>query len=266
MKRIFYISIDNLSASYVGSFGGKMETKFVDILSRDSFLLKKHFCSSDLPSENFFSLMTGVVNYDLNEDFDLPSLAWRRFAGHCLSPQKELKAFKKEYVEEDIIDCIASPMDLASNSAADIMDEECGFVYLRYGLIDKQPTHAAYPEQIFNMDKAIGKVLAAIEEYADYDMSYIVLTGSNSANTVPCILKLPTTLNTRFYNANRNVNFVTRDIDIVPTVFDLEDQSPLIPSSIDGVSIANVLAGEDAKISVLRRDKRVFNHHGMQVV
>lgn len=265
MKRIFYISIDNLHHDFTGCFGGEMETKFIDILSADGFILKKHFCSSDSAEENFFSMMTGVTKPDLNEDCDLATLLVDNFAGVCVVPQKDTRKVRKAYIEPDLIDIEAFPSDIAASAIKYIRDEECGFLYIRHAVMDKTAGDRGYPEQVFKMDASIGKLLAAIEEYADYDESYVVITGSAGKTTVPCIFKAPNSMYRRFYSSNRNVHYLTRDIDILPTIFELEGQLDRLPHSIDGTSIVQNLTGVNQKLSAIKANSMVYDSNGMQV-
>lgn len=264
-RKVFYIAIDNLDPNFLGYLGKEMHTKFIDILAKDSFSLNKHFCSS--PKNNFFNVLTGMFKPDIAEHPSLTDLMSRDFGGVCITNQKNFKATKEKYVDESLIDFIIHPMDMTSKAIKYIKNEELGFVYFHHTIIDAKPVDTTYAEQIYKADIAVGKLLAGIEEFGDYEESYIVLAGTDIDS--PCLFKAPSERNKFLYNASRNVNFVSRDVDILPTIFDMEEEYHRMPVNIDGVSLTNNLVGKDQKLTAFCNvDEKinVYNHKGKQLV
>lgn len=267
MRKVYYISIDNLDKKFVGCFGGAIQTKFIDILSEDSFVFNKHFCSSQDPIMNFFSVVTGKSKPDLDDDCDLISLMTSNFAGVCNVYQKDIKKFNKQYQEIDLINFIVNPMDIVSTSIQHIKNPDCGFYYCHYSLINEGLDSYDYPQQVIKMDSIIGKLLAGIEEFDDYDDSYIVMSASSGETSVPCLFKIPNSTKRTFYNSPHIMNYVSRDIDILPTVFDMEGEYQRLPV-IDGVSVVNNILGKDQKLTayVDAEKAKIFNHKGINVI
>lgn len=240
--KVYYITVGNIEPDLIGFNGGKLETKFIDILAGDSFVMKKHFTSSIFPWDSFFSVATGMANPD-DDDQSLVGLLNSEIDGIVLCPRKDVKAFNNKY--EDLVDVHSYPNDFAAKALKYIKSEKCGLFHAHY----------AYEDNVFKMDSAIGKLMAAIEEFGDYDESYIVFTAFTgvAGKPSPTLIKIPYSGSIRFYSSMKKVNFVTRDIDILPTVFDLQEEYYRLPLSIDGTSIVNNMMGKDQKLYAINR-------------
>lgn len=245
MHKIYCISLSNINQDLIGFNSVKIETKFIDTLASDSFVLKKHFTSSITPWDSFFSLITGA-SMPTEDDSCIVNLLGTDVTGMSICQRRDVKQLIKKY--HNSIDVYQHPNDLAT-TAIKYIKSDCNFFYAHYVMQDSNEN------SIIKIDSAFGKLMAAIEEFGDYNESYVLFTAFHGlpGKATPCLLKIPESKSLRFYASSRKVEFVTRDVDIIPTILDFQEEYYKLPPSIDGTTIINNLLGKDQKLYAINR-------------
>lgn len=263
---VFIISVENLRKDFMGCYGGKVETEFMDIFQQDAIIFNKHYPNSFNMFANTDCFLKSKFHYKINRkdkaiyhDFDLKPQA-------LFLMSKETNKTQKKYInklfKDTRVDYINYPgRDLATYLSK--IAKKNMFIYIHIGIMNPKDMVGTYEEALIKIDKFFGKMMAALERKDLYDKSLIILRSPSTMNfppeediTVPMMFKPPCDWikdEHQGYHKNR-VESISRDIDIMPTIMEMIGVNG--SKQTDGVSLVSAIYGKNQGLMNLVCDNK----------